>query len=208
MLKTASLNRLVVEKYDDAINCRLRTPELAFPDSHHVPAQRSELIALSRIAVNGRTPLRSPKFRVGRRSHVSPFAVMRMPKAAIHKYDRPPTGKHQVRSAGQGLQVQLESKSTCVKHSSEDHLRLRVGGGDPCHVVPALRGRKNIDHGSNLLRIRLIRAAMRKFCVAHPEQGCLGCFARIRAASLVGPAISSRWQKTWPTTLDEDTQWR
>lgn len=212
MLRSARSCRNCVEKCGHAIRSWAATPNLALPDSQHLPSECFEFVVFSAVSLHCGLPFSSPEVGITRRDYGAPLAVVGMPEAAVHKNRYPASREQEIRLSRQLSRVKAITKSPCVKCATQLHLGPCIDRSDSAHVEASLRGRMNVDHSTTV--IRCWPSANRALSRCAPS----GCHTQNRGflllvggdctALLVPPAIVSRGRTARQVLPDRGTQWR
>lgn len=99
-------------------------PYLAFPDCKHPPPQLPERRSDPSVASHVGGELGFPEGRIGARLRCARAALVSVPEATMHEYDRPVLSKHNVRSAGEGPDILPEPEPLAVKEGPHESFWL------------------------------------------------------------------------------------
>lgn len=137
---------LSVEKRDYSLTHFFDVLALALPNDEHFPALPAQGCPRPPVALLVPEQLIVPELHVRlRRSHAV-LASMRMPKAAVDKYNLAPSGKDQVRLAWEVPSMEPVSVTHAVNQAPDFHLQPGVLRPDPRHYLRAAGGRYVIHH--------------------------------------------------------------
>ena len=135
----------------DARNDFVKMTQLALPNRNDLPAKSFKLRAIASISTNCGAPFVAPELRIGRRSHAAPFAIVRMPEAAIDKDRLFALREREIGFAGKRLRVKRVPVTAGMKPASQRDFRLRIAWLDGGHVPSSLLGAQVVRHGPIVL---------------------------------------------------------
>jgi len=109
--------------------------DLALPQYQHVPSMLTQLGDVTDVALAVPFELWPPVLGLRPRQLAPVWAIVTMPKAAVHEYHPAMARQHDVRMAGQPLVVKAISVTNRVQRTPHDHLGLGIGLADAPHAL-------------------------------------------------------------------------